>query len=700
MTQPSWIGHELAGRYQIEGELGHGGMSAVYKATDANLPRVVAIKLIHPHLSRDTEFVRRFKAEATVLAQMRHPNIVQVFDLNQEGDTFFIVLEFVPGETLQARLKRLGETGRLMAMEEVLKIATSIGGALEYAHARDIIHRDIKPANVMLNVHGDAILTDFGIVKIIGGTQHTATGAVMGTARYMSPEQIRGQRVGAGSDIYSFGVMLYEMVGGRAPFDSDSAMTLMMMHINEPVPNVRQIRPEVPADLAAVINKALAKELADRYQTMGQLLADLRMIDTGVAAIREEQTRAAPAVQSPSDEVDLTEFLEEDDFRPPPATPVTPQQQRRAATAPPPGREVITPPPGREATASPATRQPVIPPEIRPAGGAGKKNRTLMIAGAIVAVIVIAAVFFIITSLGDGEDQSGTPVAALDTPEPTAVSEVIVPEDTPTSPPPTATDQPEAEVPPATATVPSPTATTPPPTPTETPIPVPEGMVLIPAATFVMGSNPGRTDEQPEHTVSLSSYFIDQFEVSNAAYRQCVDDGGCAQVRSGGFTRSNYRDNPDFTNYPVIGVNWNQATAYCAWAEKRLPTEAEWEYAASGADKLTWPWGNIFDAQLSAASAPDTQPVDEYPDGSSPFGLYNLAGNVGEWVQDNYSTAFYAESDGATDPVLENGSNTRVFRGGSFANTDSDYYRTSRRYNQSTTYADVDIGLRCAQDAP
>ncbi|NJN44628.1 MAG: serine/threonine protein kinase [Anaerolineae bacterium] len=217
MSQPSWIGHALNNRYKIEEELGAGGMSAVYKANDPNLKRIVAIKLIHPHLSKDPEFVRRFEAEAAAVAQLRHSNIIQVYDFNHDGDTYYMVLEFVPGETLQARLKRLVGDKRKLSIEEVVKYAAQICEAADYAHKRGMVHRDIKPANVMLDIHNNAILMDFGIVRIVGGTNHTATGAVVGTALYMSPEQIRGEHPDHRADIYSLGVMLFEMAGGRPP---------------------------------------------------------------------------------------------------------------------------------------------------------------------------------------------------------------------------------------------------------------------------------------------------------------------------------------------------------------------------------------------------------------------------------------------------------------------------------------------------
>ena len=221
MSQPSWIGRTLSGRYRIDALLGQGGMSAVYKATDPNLKRVVAIKLIHSHLSGDTQFIKRFEEEAAAVASLRHPNIVQVFDFNADEGTYYMVLEFLPGETLQDRLKRLSDEKRLLTIEESIQYTINICDALGYAHQRGMVHRDIKPANIMLDIHNQAILMDFGIVKIVGGDSHTATGAVVGTARYMSPEIIRAEVPDARADIYSLGVTLYEMLSGRPPFMAD-----------------------------------------------------------------------------------------------------------------------------------------------------------------------------------------------------------------------------------------------------------------------------------------------------------------------------------------------------------------------------------------------------------------------------------------------------------------------------------------------
>jgi serine/threonine-protein kinase len=221
MEQPTWIGRSLNGRYKIDALLGSGGMSAVYKAYDPNLRRTVAIKLIHPHLSTDLDFVYRFKKEAAAVAAFRHPNIVQVFDFDSDGEVYYMVLEFVPGETLQDRLKHLKKNNTPMPVEQAVRIILNMCDALSYAHKQGTIHRDIKPANIMLDPEGQAILMDFGIVKILNATSHTATDAVVGTARYMSPEVIRSEYPDERSDIYSLGVTFFEMVSGQPPFNAD-----------------------------------------------------------------------------------------------------------------------------------------------------------------------------------------------------------------------------------------------------------------------------------------------------------------------------------------------------------------------------------------------------------------------------------------------------------------------------------------------
>ena len=302
MAGPTWVGHVFNNRYEVLELLGQGGMSAVYKANDPNLKRVVAIKLIHAHLSKNPDFLRRFEEEATAVAQLRHPNIVQVFDYNHEDETYYMVLEFVPGETLQLRLQRLNQTGRRMPPEEAVRYAIDVCEAVDYANKRGMVHRDIKPANIMLDIHGRAILMDFGIAKIVGSQTHTATGAVVGTAMYMSPEMIQGESPDPRADIYSLGVTLFEAVSGQPPFKADSAMTLMMMHINDPVPDLHRLVPDVPEILIGVIEKALAKKREDRFQSAAEMARALKValgrLESGEAATATETRPPAAAPTS------------------------------------------------------------------------------------------------------------------------------------------------------------------------------------------------------------------------------------------------------------------------------------------------------------------------------------------------------------------------------------------------------------------
>lgn len=300
MTLSNLEGQILNERYQVRTLIGQGGMAAVYKAYDPNLHRAVAIKIIHPHLSNNAEFFRRFEEEATGVAHLRHPNIVQMYDFNHDGDLYYMVMEYIAGETLQTRLKRLNDSRRRLDVKDAVRFAAEICDAAEYAHERGMIHRDIKPANVMLDVHGKAILMDFGIARIVGVVEHTATGAVLGTAMYMAPEQIQGLHADARADIYSLGVTLYEMLSGRPPFEADSAMTLMMMHLNDPVPDIRDLQPQAPPEMVALIGKAMAKDRNQRFQSAAQLAAALRGLDSSPRA-------AAPAsVAAPAAGVDAT----------------------------------------------------------------------------------------------------------------------------------------------------------------------------------------------------------------------------------------------------------------------------------------------------------------------------------------------------------------------------------------------------------
>lgn len=271
------------GKYVIKEKLGSGGMAEVYKGYQENLDRFVAIKLMHAFLISDQDFLKRFQREARAMASLNHPNIVGVYDFDVYGDnSYYLVMEYVRGGTLKEHLEALAQNGERMPLTEVVKMVAEIADALAYAHRREMVHRDIKPANIMLNEDTErAVLTDFGIVKLLGNQAmaYTATGALIGTPAYMSPEQALGKSGDHRVDIYSLGVMLFQMVTGTLPFDAETPLAVVMQHVNTPTPQPNSIIPDIPWGLQEVILKAMAKVPEDRFQSAGEFAAALRSVD-------------------------------------------------------------------------------------------------------------------------------------------------------------------------------------------------------------------------------------------------------------------------------------------------------------------------------------------------------------------------------------------------------------------------------------
>jgi serine/threonine-protein kinase len=299
-----WAGKTLS-KVRIDRMIGRGGMADVYLGQHVTLDRPMAVKILHAHMSDEPDLRRRFQEEAKAVATLRHPNIVQVVDFDVVDDRPYIVMELLEGMSLASYLHSVHGLGHSLPLETIARLVTSIASALDYAHSRDIVHRDVKPANIVLRrgasplrpesplaLDVEPVLTDFGVARIATSTTRTASGTVLGTPAYMSPEQVMGQVVDARSDIYALGVILYEMLAGKLPFnpDTDTPASILYKHVHEKPPQLADVSPATQA----VVNKAMAKDRAARYQKAGSMAADLQ------AAVR-------PGTRAPARESMVTE---------------------------------------------------------------------------------------------------------------------------------------------------------------------------------------------------------------------------------------------------------------------------------------------------------------------------------------------------------------------------------------------------------
>ena len=290
-------GGMVDGRYVLGRFLGSGGMGEVYLAHDEVLDRDVALKVLRSHYAGDEEFAERFRREARSAAGLSHPNIVQVYDRGETEDgTSYIAMEYVPGGTLKERIERRGSFGA----DETAAVGAQIADALEAAHERGVIHRDIKPQNVLVTASGDLKVTDFGIARAASAVTSYASGAIFGTAGYISPEQALGEPVGPASDLYALGVILYEMLTGGLPFTADNSIAVCMKHVTEPLRPPRRVNPEIPEGMDAVVTMLLAKRPADRYAGAAELITDLERVQDGLPPVFALEATTQPLGEAPA----------------------------------------------------------------------------------------------------------------------------------------------------------------------------------------------------------------------------------------------------------------------------------------------------------------------------------------------------------------------------------------------------------------
>jgi serine/threonine-protein kinase len=611
----------LSSRFRLVRRLGAGGMGTVFLAEQIAVGnRPVALKVLSRKLLDDPDFLLRFQNEAASTGRIHHPNVVTIHESGQADDgTPYIAMEFLEGESLRQALTRRGA----LPVTEVAEILQQAARGLNAAHKLGIIHRDLKPDNIFLTYPDDdsvapvsppanvqVKLVDFGIAKLRESGAHTQTGMVLGTPAYMSFEQASGMRsdeLDARSDIYSLGVVVYEMLTGRTPFQSDTPVGYLRMHMQEDPPPFRAVKPDLPAlpQLETVVMKALTKDRNQRYSS--------------ILEFAREVTSAAP---------------------PPPTaqSPVTILPTRMV-----PAPTLAKPP-----------RLPVV-------AESPSRVKFVVLGVALLAVIAGGIWYF--------SRSAEQPPAHVPSPLPGATVPAV--------------QKPRVEAPPAELG----------PTPGAARVNPKDGLkyVWIPPGTFMMGCSPGDFQcvdaEKPAHQVTITKgFWIGQTEVTVSAYKRFAGGTGKAMPDDPNF-------NPDWRNeqMPMVNVSWDDAQAYCTWIGGRLPTEAEWEFAARARSKESR-YGSLDEvAWYDSDSGSQTHPVGQKR--ANGFGLYDVLGNIWEWVKDWYDEKYY-QSSPSKDPAGPASGQDRVMRGGSWASPTS-VVRVSLRGRDIPGNRDVSGGVRC-----
>jgi serine/threonine-protein kinase len=628
------LGEILDGRYRIDGIIGAGGMGVVYRARHIHLDSEFAIKVLTGDLVSNKSAVERFRREAKAAGRINHPNAIKVTDFGvTENRIFYLVMEIVNGKNLRDLVQAAGR----FDFHRTIAIAYQICGAVEAAHQSGVIHRDLKPDNILIEQEGPlekVKVLDFGIAKLreMDSTplapNITQADMLIGTPHYMSPEQCQRKPLDTRSDIYSLGIILYEMLSGDVPFDSDTPIEVIFKQMNQTPRPLLDVVPDVPPPIAAVVMRALEKDPERRQDSAAQLATELREAYRAAdGATSRLSTQVIPDADFVLKALSQNRNSQEAELRnriPVPTDERAPISRGAAST-------VVS-------SAPAATGENKINASSQAAAPAGFPKPLL----AIIALLALSGIALLAWML-------------------------LRPTTTITTQPP------QRPIPPG--------------------ILIPENMVQISGGTFTMGRQDGDEDERPTRSVQVKSFYLDKYEVTNQDYKKFVDAAGRAAPshwKNGSF-------DPAEASFPVTHVTWQDASDYAAWARKRLPTEAEWEYAARSGKDYLYPWGREWKEGFAYVNQTKNKPasVVGFENDRNEAGVFNLAGNVSEWVADSFS--FY---DGRP---LTSCQGCRVYRGGNFADTREAATATHRFYDYPDRPARQTleiIGFRCAMDDP
>jgi formylglycine-generating enzyme required for sulfatase activity len=668
-------GSILHNRYRIVKLLGQGGFGTMYRAWDMTLGRPCALK---QNLDAAPEIQRQFLREAKILANLNHPNLPRVIDYFIEGPGQYLVMDFIEGRDLQEMLE---ERGAPLAEDQVLPWIRQICDALTYLHTQKppIIHRDVKPANIRITPAGSAVLVDFGIAKAYEAGSKTTRGAQAVSPGFSPYEQYGKGATDARTDVYALGATLYTLLTGTEPPESVQRVPSMLAPGRDPLVLPRQSNPAISLRTSAALMGALQMDPGQRLQSAADFKAALGPASAPVRAAPPAPVPAQPVasrheipwgwVAAVGSLSAIVLILVLSILRGGPRRQTPPTQASLALPSSSPALSEALPTPVNTLPVT-ATLQVSPTPQTYVVNPGDTCSEIAQAFG--VSISAIAA-------LNDLPSDCGVIFAG---------QALLIPQ---------SSDADRMTTTPLPSPVPN--------TPVATQVSAVDGMTLVyvPSGQFMMGSletdSKAGLEEKPQRSVYLSVYWIDQTEVTNAMYTRCVREGACSPPKeTHSKTRPAYYDEPAFANYPVIYVSWQDAEAYCRWAGRRLPSEAEWEKAARGADGRTYPWGeNLPGPGLANFNnqVGDTRSVGSYPAGASPFGALDMAGNVAEWVADWYDADYYPVAPDENPPGPDAGE-FRVLRGGSWFNL-ARAMRTAFRLSNYPEIQSDTVGFRCAR---